>query len=73
VTTETVESTALRAVSKHRLMKSQQTEKTSARCNQSIIFELAIALQLFVASSCMSTLNELINPTPGSSHLTTSQ
>lgn len=70
MSTESVESWALKAVAKQRLVKSQQTEKTSACCNQIIIIELAIALQLFVAPSYMSPLNEIINTNPWSSHLT---
>jgi hypothetical protein len=64
VSTEVEGYTALKAVTRQRLLKTQQTEKISY-CR---VCDLALALELFLVTLCKSSINQIFNPNLVCSH-----
>jgi hypothetical protein len=58
-------STALEAVTRQRLVKTQQTDCAVVNCG---VCELTIALQLLVITISKCSINPITNPNPAYSH-----
>jgi hypothetical protein len=65
---ETEEATALEAVTRRRPARIQQTENLVRAVVNYRVFELPLALLLFVVPFCKSSINKISNPNPACSH-----
>jgi hypothetical protein len=66
--TKAEEATALKAVTRRRLVKTQQNEKPVVNCR---MCELAIALWLLVVTIWKCSINSITNPNPVYIHCNT--